>query len=91
MRRKWRVSKIGYSGNAFTVTVSNSAGYASFVENGHRQTPGRYVKKIGKRLVASWVPGQFPMKKGVQAGMPAANRIVQTGVDQAVAKIFGGD
>jgi hypothetical protein len=32
------------------------------VEYGHRQTPGRYVPAIGKRLVASWVEGQHFLK-----------------------------
>ena len=30
-----------------------------FLEFGHRQTPGRYVKAIGKRLKKSWVQGKF--------------------------------
>lgn len=32
--------------------------YAPSVEIGHHQTPGRYVPAIGKRLVASYVPGK---------------------------------
>jgi len=28
------------------------------VEYGHRQTPGRYVPALGKRLTRSFVPGQ---------------------------------
>ena len=32
--------------------------YAPYVELGHHQQPGRYVPKIGKRLVRSWVPGK---------------------------------
>ena len=37
------------------------APYAEFVEFGHSQQPGRYVPDIGRRLVASWVNGQFYM------------------------------
>ena len=90
LRRQWRVTKIGYSGSAFTVTLSNGAEYASFVESGHRQKVGRYVPAIGKRLVAPWVEGSFMMRDGVKAGMPAATRIIDKGVQQALEEVFGG-
>ena len=32
--------------------------YAPYVELGHHQQPGRYVPKLGKRLVASFVQGK---------------------------------
>lgn len=41
-----------------SVTVTNPVSYASYVENGHRQTVGRYVPAIGKRLTRGWVEGQ---------------------------------
>jgi hypothetical protein len=34
-----------------TVTVYNNTEYAAHVEYGHRQTPGRFVPTIGKRLI----------------------------------------
>lgn len=39
--------------------------YAPHVEYGHKQTPGRYVHAIRKRLKASFVPGQYFFKKNV--------------------------
>lgn len=51
------------NGNTYSVTITNPVHYASFVENGHRQTPGRFVPAIGKRLKKSWVEGQFFMAK----------------------------
>lgn len=59
LRNGWSIS--GGSGG-FSVTVINSVYYASYVEYGHRQTPGRFVPVLGKRLVANWVGGQFFMK-----------------------------
>lgn len=50
------VRKLGYD---YEITVKNVMDYASYVENGHRQTPGRYVPAIGKQLKKSWVDGQF--------------------------------
>lgn len=46
----------------YSVTVTNPVYYASYVEYGHRQTPGRYVPAFGKRLVKSWVEGQHFLK-----------------------------
>lgn len=50
------VNKIG---NQYQIEVINPVEYASYVEYGHRQTPGRFVPAIGKRLKASWVEGKF--------------------------------
>lgn len=39
------------------VYVGTNVYYAPYVEHGHRQTPGRFVPAIGKRLVRDFVPG----------------------------------
>lgn len=39
-------------------TIGYTVDYAPHVEYGHRQTKGRYVPKLGKRLKASYVEGQ---------------------------------
>lgn len=41
------------------IEVINATEYASYVEYGHRQTPGRYVPEIGVKLQKAWVPGKF--------------------------------
>jgi len=50
---------INKAGNTYTIEVINPVEYASYVEFGHRQEPGRYVPAIGKRLKAGWVNGQY--------------------------------
>lgn len=40
-----------------TALIGTGVEYAPYVEYGHHQEPGRYVPAIGKRLVASYVPG----------------------------------
>lgn len=40
-----------------TELIGTGVEYAPYVEYGHHQEPGRYVPAIGKRLVASYVPG----------------------------------
>ena len=59
LRRNWAVSDVRKNGKNYEIEVSNSAEYASYVEFGHRQTPGRFVPAIGKRLKKSWVKGKF--------------------------------
>ena len=46
-------------GDLYYIEVINPLEYAQYVEYGHRQTPGRYVPAIGKRLKKSWVQGKF--------------------------------
>ena len=63
LRRSWQLKGPFFAGSDITIKLRNSKNYASFVENGHRQTPGRYVPAIGKKLKASWVPGQHFLQK----------------------------
>ena len=62
LRRAWTAEGLAVDGGGWVVKVINNTDYASYVERGHRQTPGRFVPAIGKRLKASWVPGQFFMR-----------------------------
>ena len=41
----------------FKITLANTVSYSIFVNEGHKQRPGRYVPAIGKRLKKSWVYG----------------------------------
>lgn len=73
LRRSWTAKGPFYAARAWTIDIINNAEYASYVEEGHRQTPGRYVPAIGKKLKASWVPGQHFMRdsaKEVNAQLP---------------------
>ena len=45
-------------GEQVTLLVGTNVEYAPYVELGHHQQPGRFVPKIKKRLVRSWVPGK---------------------------------
>lgn len=50
------------TGDDYYVIVSNPVHYASYVEYGHRQTPGRFVKQLGLSLVKPWVEGKHFLK-----------------------------
>lgn len=53
--------EISHSGGIYKIEITNPVEYASYVEYGHRQEPGRYVPAIGRRLKKAWVPGHFMM------------------------------
>lgn len=65
LNRSWTAEGPSYSSRGWTIKLINNAEYASWVESGHRQTPGRYVPVLKKRLVRDWVPGRFYMKKSI--------------------------
>lgn len=58
MRRSWEAGKLERGARAYQMAVTNSASYASFVNDGHRQTPGRFIPIIGKKLVNNFVEGK---------------------------------
>lgn len=68
LRDSWVVGDVMYEGDTIVIEIYNTAvgkkgePYPLYVELGHRQEPGRFVKAIGKRLVASWVEGKFMLR-----------------------------
>lgn len=62
------------SGRSYRIFIINPVHYASYVEYGHRQRPGRYVPAIGKRLKGGWAKGRFMLtisEQQLQNEMPA--------------------
>ena len=53
--------KVQRAGREYRITITNPVKYASYVEYGHRQTPGRFIPVLGKKTKAGWVKGQFMM------------------------------
>ena len=68
--------------NNHVINIINQVEYATYVEYGHRQTPGRYVPALGKRLKSSWVKGQFMMTDSVREIQARAPQIVQRKLDE---------
>ena len=66
LRGAWMIQPIEKQGDQYIVTVSNPTQYASYVEYGHRQTPGRYVPALGKSLKANWVKGRYMLTVSTQ-------------------------
>lgn len=59
LRRGWTASIPSKGSGGWEIEIINNVFYASYVEYGHRQTPGRYVPALGKQLKKAWVEGKF--------------------------------
>lgn len=81
---------ISKAGNTYTIEVINPVEYASYVEFGHRQTPGRFVPAIGKRLTASWVDGQYFLTLSEEDLQRMAPAVIQRKLDQLLREVFNG-
>ena len=88
LRDAWTILPIEKHGDQYTVTIINNLEYASYVEYGHRQTPGRYVPALGKTLKASWVPGKFMLTISEQQVKNLAPSILNKMLYNAMKEAF---
>lgn len=88
LRDAWVVSDVSKHGDTYGITVLNPLEYASYVEYGHRQTPGRYVGAIGKRLKASWVKGRFMLTISEQEVKDSTPKILNDILYKALKDTF---
>lgn len=88
LRDAWTVQPIEKVGDTYTITVINPTEYASYVEYGHRQTPGRYVPALGKRLKVNWVKGRFMLTISEQEVEKLAPAMLERLVYQALKDAF---
>ncbi|QHJ81946.1 MAG: hypothetical protein [Caudoviricetes sp.] len=88
LRRSWELKGPFFSGTDISVELRNSKNYASFVENGHRQTPGRYVPAIGKKLKASWVPGQHFLQKATKQTSNQIPQLITPVMDDILRRLL---
>lgn len=82
--------KVEKSGKTYTITIVNNVEYAPYVEYGHRQTPGRYVPAIGKRLKESFVPGKHMLQKSEQKLQSIAPSVLKKKTDKFLKEAFNG-
>lgn len=66
LRRRWYVSNLTKKKDRSLVMIYNTTRYGMYVEYGHRQTPGRFIPVLGKRLKVRWVKGRFMLTKSIQ-------------------------
>ncbi len=92
LRRGWTSIaslEVTKSGSMYKVTITNSTPYASYVEYGHRQTPGRYVPAINRRIKKGWVQGQFMMTISEKEIQESAPKILEQRVKEFLGSVFG--
>lgn len=76
------------TGKIYQIEVINPVSYASYVEFGHRQKPGRYVPAIGKRLKASWVEGKFFLTVSEDTLKTTAPALLEQELDEFLKGVF---
>lgn len=86
LRRNWNVGQVKNDHGTCKITIINPTEYASYVEFGHRQTPGRYVPAIGKTLKKPWVKGRFMMRATIHEMKPIADRVAETELIRMLGK-----
>ena len=89
LRKNWTVSDVRKNGENYEIEVSNSTEYASYVEFGHRQTPGRFVPAIGKRLKKSWVKGKFMLTISESELQKQAPAVIEKKITEWLKKLGG--
>jgi bacteriophage protein of unknown function (DUF646) len=89
LRRNWTVSDVRKNSGNYEIEVSNSTEYASYVEFGHRQTPGRFVPAIGKRLKKSWVKGKFMLTISEDELKRQAPAVIEKKITEWIKKLGG--
>lgn len=70
--------QVSYSAGLYKIEIINPVEYASYVEYGHRQTPGRYVPALGKRLKRGWAPGKLMLAKSEQEIQDIAPKVLES-------------
>ena len=86
LRNAWFVAEQG----ADKLTLRNNTEYAEYVEYGHRQTPGRYVPKLGKRLKRSWVRGVFYAAKSEETLRQNAEKVLRPAIVKRLERMLNG-
>ena len=91
LRDAWAIMPVGQRGNRYTVVLINNLVYASYVEYGHRQQPGRFIPghwesdrfvydpdaESGMVLKDSWVKGRYMLTISTQELERQAPKIIE--------------
>ena len=89
--KEWANSlNVNKVGDVYQIEVVNPVHYASYVEYGHRQEPGRFVPAIGKRLVNSWVDGAFMLTLSEKDLEEIAPKIIEMKIAKFLEGCFNG-
>ena len=73
----------------YQIEITNPVAYASYVEYGHRQTVGRFVPAIGKRLKQNWIEGKFMLTISEKELQAAAPGVIEKKMEKFLKECFG--
>ena len=88
MKRSWKADPAKKKGHDYIAKVMNTASYASFVNDGHRQHPGQFVPILGKRLVNGWVNGLHMEEKAESKTKRIAKSVLNNVIKEYNRKAF---
>lgn len=75
LRKSW-ITEVREIADGYEVTISTNILYAPYVNYGHRQEVGRFVKTIGKRLKQPWVEGSFFIQRAEAQTKKSIEKVV---------------
>ncbi|MGL5513620.1 MAG: HK97 gp10 family phage protein [Sporomusa sp.] len=88
LKAGWRTIPATMDNGICKGTIYNTEKYAPYVEYGHRQTPGRYIPALGKKLKKGWVKGKFMMANSRKELEPDIPGIVQGKFNKYMEGVF---
>ncbi|SCH84960.1 Uncharacterised protein [uncultured Clostridium sp.] len=88
LRRGWTVGDIQRIGDSYQVEIINPTEYASYVEYGHRQTPGRYIPALGVSAKKAWVPGKFMLTISEKEIKALAPKLIEKKLETKLREVF---
>lgn len=88
LRRGWTIGEVTKIGNTYQIEVINNTIYASYVEYGHRQQPGRYVPALGVKLKKGWVEGKFMLTLSENDLKNEAPAIIERRIKKKLGECF---
>lgn len=105
LRNAWAIIPVGQRGTHYTIALINNLVYASYVEYGHRQTPGRFIPGYwqgdrfvydtnaqgGMVLKKSWVEGRFMLTISTQELEQQAPAILEAKLYDFIKRCFDAE
>lgn len=88
LRRGWTMGEIQKMGNGYSIEIINPTEYVSYVEYGHRQTPGRYIPALGKSAKTAWVPGKFMLTISEKEIEAIAPKLIEKKLKAKLREVF---
>ena len=75
-------------GDNYQIEIINPTEYTSYVEYGHRQTPGRYIPALGVSAKKAWVPGKFMLTISEKEINDLAPKLIEKKLEAKLREVF---